>query len=122
MNAPATSMHPRAAGGSAAAEASAASATSIWPAFIVLVLAMLPAVLDQTILATALPTIAGDLGTLADVSWLVSAYVIASAATIPVWGRVGDRLGRRTVLERSLVLFLAASAACGLAGDLTTLI
>jgi EmrB/QacA subfamily drug resistance transporter len=91
-------------------------------AFVAIVLAMLPAVLDQTILATALPTIAGDLGTLADVSWLVSAYVIASAATIPVWGRVGDRLGRRTVLELSLVVFLAASAVCGIAGDLTMLI
>src|SRR3954453_12062342 len=90
--------------------------------FAAIVLAMLPAVLDQTILATALPTIASDLGTLADVSWLVSAYVVASAATIPVWGKVGDRVGRRTVLEISLCLFLAASAVCGLAGNLTTLI
>src|SRR5882757_10035904 len=90
--------------------------------FAAIVLAMLPAVLDQTILATALPTIATDLGTLADVSWLVSAYVVASAATIPVWGKLGDRLGRKSVLELSLVLFLAASAVCGLAGELTTLI
>ncbi len=90
--------------------------------FAALVLAMLPAVLDQTILATALPTIARDLGTLDDVSWLVSAYVIASAATIPVWGKVGDRLGRRRVLECSLALFLAASATCGFAGGLTALI
>ena len=67
--------------------------------FAAIVLAMLPAVLDQTILATALPTIAGDLGTLADVSWLVAAYVVASAATIPVWGKLGDRVGRKTVLE-----------------------
>ena len=90
--------------------------------FAALVLAMLPAVLDQTILATALPTIARDLGTIEDVSWLVSAYVIASAATIPVWGKVGDRLGRRRVLELSLSLFLLASAACGIAGDLSMLI
>ncbi len=90
--------------------------------FAALVLAMLPAVLDQTILAAALPTIAGDLGTVDDVSWLVSAYVIASAATIPVWGKVGDRLGRGRVLEISLMLFLAASAACGLVGGLTPLI
>jgi EmrB/QacA subfamily drug resistance transporter len=90
--------------------------------FAAIVLAMLPAVLDQTILATALPTIASDLGTLADVSWLVSAYVVASAATIPIWGKVGDRVGRKAVLELSLVLFLSASAACGLAGDLTMLI
>lgn len=90
--------------------------------FVAIVLAMLPAVLDQTILATALPTIARDLGTLADVSWVVSAYVVASAATIPVWGKLGDRLGRRRVLEGSLALFLAASAACGAAGDLTALV
>jgi EmrB/QacA subfamily drug resistance transporter len=90
--------------------------------FVAIVLAMLPAVLDQTILATALPTIARDLGTLADVSWVVSAYVVASAATIPVWGKLGDRLGRRRVLEGSLALFLAASAACGAAGDLTVLV
>ena len=90
--------------------------------FAALVLTMLPAVLDQTILATALPTIARDLGTIEDVSWLVSAYVIASAATIPVWGKVGDRLGRRRVLELSLSLFLLASAACGIAGDLSMLI
>ncbi|MBS1845651.1 MAG: MFS transporter [Actinobacteria bacterium] len=90
--------------------------------FVVIVLAMLPAVLDQTILATALPTIARDLGSLADVSWVVSAYVVASAATIPVWGKLGDRVGRRFVLEASLALFLAASAVCGLAGDMTALI
>src|SRR6478736_3583934 len=90
--------------------------------FAAIVLAMLPAVLDQTILATALPTIASDLGTLADVSWVVSAYVVASAATIPVWGRLGDRLGRKRVLEISLALFLAASAICGLAGSLTMLV
>ncbi len=96
--------------------------TKISIPFAALVLAMLPAVLDQTILATALPTIARDLGTLENVSWLVSAYVIASAATIPVWGKVGDRVGRRRVLEVSLGIFLAASAACGLAGALTPLI
>ena len=55
-------------------------------AFWAIVLAMLPAVLDQTILATALPTIASDLGRLADVSWVVTAYVVAAAATAPLWG------------------------------------
>ena len=90
--------------------------------FVAIILAMLPAVLDQTILATALPTIASDLGTLADVSWVVSAYVVASAATIPVWGKLGDRLGRKRVLEASLALFLGASAICGLADSLTMLV
>src|SRR5258708_37489611 len=83
--------------------------------FAAVVLAMLPAVLDQTILATALPTIAGDLGRLADVSWVVSAYVVAAAASTPLWGKLGDRHGRKQLLELSLGLFLAASAVCGAA-------
>jgi EmrB/QacA subfamily drug resistance transporter len=90
--------------------------------FAAIVLAMLPAVLDQTILATALPTIAVDLGRLADVSWVVTAYVVAAAATTPLWGKLGDRHGRKRLLEASLALFLAASAACGLAQDITALI
>ncbi len=64
---------------------------------------MLPAVLDQTMLATALPTIASDLGRLADVSWVVSAYVVAAAASTPLWGKLGDRHGRKRLLE--VVLF-----------------
>src|SRR3954466_90353 len=91
-------------------------------AFGSIVLAMLPAVLDQTILATALPTIAGDLGRLSDVSWVISAYVVAAAATTPLWGKLGDRHGRKRLLELSLALFLAASALCGAAQDITLLI
>src|SRR5436189_6293315 len=83
---------------------------------------MLPAVLDQTILATALPTIAGDLGRLTDVSWLVTAYVVAAAATTPLWGKLGDRHGRKLLLEVALVTFVATSALCGAAQDITVLI
>src|SRR5215207_9159877 len=83
--------------------------------FAAIVLAMLPAVLDQTILAAVLPTIAGDLGRVTDVSWVVTAYVVAAAAATPVWGKLGDRLGRGRLLQLSLVVFLTASAACGLA-------
>src|SRR5215213_8438122 len=90
--------------------------------FAAIVLAMLPAVLDQTILATALPTIATDLGRLSDVSWLVTAYVVAAAAATPLWGKLGDRHGRKRLLELSLLLFLGSSAACGIAGDMTGLI
>jgi EmrB/QacA subfamily drug resistance transporter len=90
--------------------------------FAAIVLAMLPAVLDQTMLATGLPTIATDLGRLADLSWVVTAYVVAAAATTPLWGKLGDRHGRKRLLEASLVLFLAASALCGLAQDITMLI
>src|SRR3954449_8167219 len=86
---------------------------SVRVAFAALVLAMLPAVLDQTILATALPTIAGDLGTLTDISWLVTAYVVAATATTPLWGKLGDRHGHKRLLQLSLGLFLVASCLCG---------
>jgi EmrB/QacA subfamily drug resistance transporter len=90
--------------------------------FTALVLAMLPAVLDQTILATGLPTIARDLGSLADVSWVVSAYVVAATAATPLWGKLGDRHGRKRLLQIALAWFVLASAACGLAHDITQLI
>src|SRR5437899_12576744 len=85
--------------------------------FAALVMAMLPAVLDQTILATALPTIATDLGRLSDVSWLVTVYVVAATATTPLWGKLGDRHGRKRLLQVSLAGFVAASALCGAAQD-----
>jgi EmrB/QacA subfamily drug resistance transporter len=90
--------------------------------FAAIVLAMLPAVLDQTILSTALPTIAGDLGRLTDVAWVVTAYVVAAAAATPLWGKLGDRHGRRRLLELSLGLFLVTSALCGTAQDIAFLI
>src|SRR5256885_17143293 len=83
--------------------------------FAAIVLAMLPAVLDQTILATALPVIARSLGSVTDVSWVVSAYVVAAAATTPLWGKLGDRYGRKRLLEIALASFIGASALCGLA-------
>jgi EmrB/QacA subfamily drug resistance transporter len=90
--------------------------------FAAIVLAMLPAVLDQTMLSTGLPTIATDLGRLADLSWIVTAYVVAAAATTPLWGKLGDRHGRKRLLEIALAIFLAASALCGIAQDITMLI
>ena len=96
--------------------------TSLRAAFAVLVLAMLPAVLDQTVLATALPTIAGELGSLGDISHLVTVYVLASTASTPLWGKLGDRHGRRALLGGALSLFLVASAACGVAQNLDQLI
>src|SRR3954464_12219148 len=90
--------------------------------FAAIVLAIRPAVLDQTILATALPTIAGDLGTLSDVSWVVTAYVIAAAATTPMGGKLGDRHGRKLLLEIALAGFVGTSALCGAAQDITMLV
>src|SRR4051794_16304401 len=108
--------------GGRAEPAAAAHPASVRVAFAALVLAMLPAVLDQTILATALPTIAGDLGRLSDVSWLVTAYVVAATAATPLWGKLGDRHGHKRMLQTSLALFVATSALCGAAQDMTQLI
>src|SRR3954463_15454464 len=91
-------------------------------AFAAIVAAMLPAVLDQTILATALPTIAADLGQLTDLSWVVTAYVVAATASTPLWGKLGDRHGRKRLLEIALAGFITASALCGFAQDLTQLV
>src|ERR1700704_2449547 len=88
-------------------------------AFAATVLAMLPAVLDQTILATALPTISARLGRITDVSWVVTAYVVAAAASTPLWGRLGDRHGRKRLLQVSLAVFVLASASCGAAQSIT---
>src|SRR5437764_14074043 len=90
--------------------------------FTAIVLAMLPAVLDQTILATALPVVARDLGAISDVSWVVTAYVVAAAALTPLWGKLGDRHGRKRLLEVALIMFVSASALCGAAQDITELI
>src|SRR5215218_6189160 len=98
------------------------AAPSVRLPFAALVLAMLPAVLDQTILATALPTIATDLGRLRDVSWLVTVYVVAATAATPVWGKLGDRHGRKRLLQVALAGFVAGSALCGAAQDLTQLV
>src|SRR3981081_1578377 len=99
-----------------------ADAAAVRVPFAAIVLAMLPAVLDQTILATALPTIATGLGRLADVAWGVTAYVVSAAAVTPLGEKLGDRHGRKRLLEASLVIFVAASALCGLAQSLPMLI
>jgi EmrB/QacA subfamily drug resistance transporter len=87
-----------------------------------LVLVMLLAALDQTIVATALPTIAADFGGLAHISWVVSAYLLAQTAVTPLYGKLGDLYGRKVVLQSAVVLFLAGSALCGAAQSMTELI
>jgi EmrB/QacA subfamily drug resistance transporter len=96
--------------------------TKVGVAFGAIVLAMIPAVLDQTILATALPVIASDLGSLSDVSWVVSAYVVAAAAATPLWGKLGDRHGRKPLLQVALAAFITTSALCSAATDIGQLI
>jgi len=87
-----------------------------------LLLVLLLAALDQTIVSTALPTIVGDLGGTSHVSWVVTAYLLASTVTGPLYGKLGDLYGRKLVLQAAIVLFLAGSALCGLANGMVELI
>jgi EmrB/QacA subfamily drug resistance transporter len=87
-----------------------------------LLLGMLLAALDQTIVATALPTIAGDLHGLSHLSWVVTAYLLASTVSTPLWGKLGDMYGRKTFFQASIVIFLAGSALSGFAHSMVELI
>jgi EmrB/QacA subfamily drug resistance transporter len=87
-----------------------------------LMLVMLLAALDQTIVSTALPTIVGELGGLEHLSWVVTAYLLAVTVVTPLYGKLGDLYGRKRVLQGALVLFLIGSALCGAAQDMTQLI
>src|SRR6201997_1877621 len=87
-----------------------------------LMLVMLMAALDSTIVSTALPTIVGDLGGLNHISWVVTAYLLAQTAVTPIYGKLGDQYGRKVVLQSALVVFLAGSALCGAAQSMTELI
>src|SRR6201987_2004663 len=73
-----------------------------------LLLGMLLAALDQTIVATALPTIAGDLHGLSHLSWVVTAYLLASTVSTPLWGKLGDMYGRKVFFQAAIVIFLIA--------------
>jgi EmrB/QacA subfamily drug resistance transporter len=87
-----------------------------------LMLGMLLAALDQTIVATALPTIVGDLGGLNHLSWVVTAYLLTSTAVTPLWGKLSDLYGRRGTFQAAIVLFLAGSMLSGLAQNMGELI
>ncbi|KOU12084.1 MFS transporter [Streptomyces sp. WM6368] len=87
-----------------------------------LLLGLLIAALDQTIVSTALPTIVSDLGGMAHLSWVVTAYMLAATAATPLWGKLGDQYGRKRLFQYAIVLFLVGSALCGLAQDMPQLI
>jgi EmrB/QacA subfamily drug resistance transporter len=90
--------------------------------FTALLLAMLLASLDQTIVSTALPTIVGDLGSLDRLSWVVTAYLLAATVTIPIWGRASDLYGRKRLFQAAIAIFLTGSALSGAAPSLEWLI
>src|SRR4051812_13410706 len=83
-------------------------------AFSGLLLVMLLAALDSTIVSTALPTIVGELGGLEHLAWVVTAYLLAQTVVTPIYGKLGDLYGRKVVLQSGIVLFLIGSALCGL--------
>ena len=87
-----------------------------------LLLGMLLAALDQTIVATALPTIAGDLHGLSHLSWVVTAYLLASTVSTPLWGKLGDMYGRKRFFQAAIVIFLVGSALSGFAHSMIELI
>jgi EmrB/QacA subfamily drug resistance transporter len=87
-----------------------------------LMVTLLLAALDQTIVATALPRIVGDLGGLSQYAWVITAYLLATTVTVPLYGKLGDVYGRRPLFLVAITLFLIGSALCGLAQGMTQLV
>jgi MFS family permease len=90
--------------------------------FAAVMVPMFLAAVDQTLLATATPVISRELGDLRDTSWLAVGYLLASVIMVPLYGRLGDRLGRRKVLSVAILVFAVGSLACGLAATLALLV
>src|SRR3569833_600787 len=87
-----------------------------------LVIAMLLAMLDNMIVAPALPTIVGEMGGLRHLPWVTTGYILASTVSTPIWGKLGDLFGRRRSFFSAIVLFLIGSALCGMAQYIAELI
>ena len=87
-----------------------------------LMLGMFLAALDQTVVSTALPTIVGDLHDASHLSWVVTAYLLASTVSTPLWGKLGDLYGRKIFFQAAIVIFLVGSAVAGLSASMIELI
>lgn len=87
-----------------------------------LMLGMLLAALDQTVVSTAMPTVIKDLGGMALYSWVFSVYMLTSTTSIPIFGKLADLYGRKRLYVLGMLLFMVGSALCGLAGNMTELI
>jgi EmrB/QacA subfamily drug resistance transporter len=90
--------------------------------FLAIVLGMLLAALDQTIVATALPTIVADLGGAGHQSWVVTSYLLASTITTALVGRLGDLFGRKAIFQAAVTFFVAGSVLCGLSQSMAMLV
>src|SRR6478736_8704509 len=86
--------------------------------FVGLMLSMLLASLNQTVLSTALPTIVGELHGVNDMLWVITAFILASTVTMPIYGKLGDLMGRKSLLMAAILLFMAGSVVGGLANDM----
>ncbi|MCS0600956.1 MFS transporter [Streptomyces sp. LP11] len=95
---------------------------SVRVVLLALMIAMMLAMLDNMIVGTAMPTIVGELGGLEHLSWVVTGYTLATAASTPVWGKIGDMFGRKGAFLSSIVIFLIGSALSGMAQDMGQLI
>ncbi|WP_435283786.1 MDR family MFS transporter [Streptomyces koelreuteriae] len=95
---------------------------SVRVVLLALMIAMMLAMLDNMIIGTAMPTIIGELGGLEHLSWVVTAYTLATAASTPLWGKLGDMYGRKGTFMTSIVIFLIGSALSGMAQNMGELI
>tara|TARA_R110000824_G_scaffold7892_8_gene36001 strand:- start:950 stop:1654 length:705 start_codon:yes stop_codon:yes gene_type:complete len=87
-----------------------------------LLISMLLAALDQTIISTALPTMVGELNAVSSMSWVITAYILTSTISMPVYGKLGDLLGRRSMMLTALTIFVAASGLGGFSQNIEQLI
>ena len=93
-----------------------------WAVYSSLLVVMFLSAMDQTIVGTALPTIVGDLGGAAHMAWILTAYTLAITVAMPVYGKLGDLVGRKSLFLVAIGLFLVGSALCGTAASMTQLI
>ena len=93
-----------------------------WAVYASLLVVMFLSAMDQTIVGTALPTIVGDLGGAAHMAWILTSYILAITVAMPVYGKLGDLVGRKNLFLVAIGLFLVGSALCGTATDMTQLI
>ncbi|MBA3802032.1 MAG: MFS transporter [Acidimicrobiia bacterium] len=98
------------------------SKRSLWLVMSALMTCLLLSALDQTIVSTALPTIVGDLGGLDHISWVVTAYLLSSTVSVPLFGKISDLYGRKPMLQITIVVFLVGSVCAGLAQNMLQLI
>src|SRR3984957_7730992 len=89
---------------------------------VALMMAMLLAALDQTIVATALPRIATDLHGLNKLAWVATAYLLTSAVSTPLYGKISDQFGRKKIFMSAITIFLVCSALCGLSQTMNQLV